>query len=159
MNKLKLTQGKYAILDKEDYENLKKFKWHYGEYGKTGYAKRLIWDKKNKKSKIVRMHHFVLPLRKGYMVDHINGNGIDNRRNNLRLVTKSQNMMNSGVRKNSTTKVTGVSWHKQIKRWRAYISINKKQISLGTYLSLEEAIKARLNGENKFHKTFAFHSL
>lgn len=159
MNKIKLTQGKYALVDDDDYVRLKMFKWHYGVYGKTGYAKRLKWDRKKKKGKIVRMHHFILPLKKGYMIDHINGDGLDNRKDNLRLVTKSQNMMNSGVRKNSNTGFTGVAWHKQNGRWRAYITIDKRQISLGTYINIQDAIDARKNGEKNYHKQFAFHQV
>jgi len=142
MKKIPLTQGKYALVDDEEYKLLSKFKWHYGQYGNTGYAKRIIWDKENKKSKIVRMHHFILPLQKGLMVDHINGNGIDNRKQNLRLVTKAQNMMNKKAPKNNTSGFKGVAWHKQNNRWRAYLTVHGKQISLGLYDTKKEAAKA-----------------
>lgn len=75
-------------------------------------------------------------------VDHINGNGLDNRRSNLRLATKSQNMQNQhGVRKNSTTRRRGVSFDKKLNKYRAYLDINKRRVHLGLFDSLEEADK------------------
>lgn len=159
MKQILLTQGKYALVDDEDYENLAKFKWHAGQYGKTWYAKRLVWDSKLKKGKITRMHHYVMPLREGLMVDHINGNGLDNRKSNLRLVTKAQNMMNAGRRRNTGKWGVGVAWHKQNSKWRAYITLSKRQISLGCFDNPEEAQRARREGEKKFFKEFAFHTV
>ena len=149
MKKIKLTQGKYAIIDDEFYEEVSKYKWHFG----NGYAKR---KNPSFKPKLFGMHHVVLPLQKGLMIDHINGNGLDNRRANLRLVTKSQNMMNRGKQINNKSGYMGVCWHKQHGRWRAYIKVNKKQISLGLYDTLKEAAKAYNEGAKKYHREYAY---
>lgn len=159
MKEISLTQGKVALVSDFDYEQLSQFNWHYGRYGKTGYAKRMSWDKSKKKGSIVRMHHSILPLKKGLMIDHINGNGLDNRRENLRLVTKSQNMMNAGARSNSGIFGPGVCMHRQISKWRAYIVVNKKQIHLGVFETGKEAREARIKGAREHFKQFAFHSL
>lgn len=141
MKKIPLTQGRFALVDDEDFEELNKFKWHYAQYGRSGYAKRMIWNKETKKSKIVRMHHFILPLKEGLMVDHINRNGIDNRKCNLRLVTKAQNMMNKFAPKNNKSGFKGVSWLARNRKWRAYINFNYKQIHLGLFEDKKDAAR------------------
>lgn len=147
MERVKLTQDKYALIDDEDLKLVSEYKWHYG----NGYAKR-----RDHKSSLCRMHHLILPLKKGYMVDHINGNRLDNRRNNLRLVTKSQNMMNRGLQKNSKSGYMGVSWHKKTKSWRAYIKKDRKQIYLGLYDTKIQAAKAYNEAAKEYHGEFAF---
>lgn len=147
MKAIPLTQGKEAIVDDEIYEYLTCWSWHYS----TGYAKRCDWN--NGKSRIVRMHHFVLPLKEGMQVDHINGNGLDNRRENLRLVTKSQNMMNRGTQKNSTSGFKGVNKHQG--KWRAYILENRRQRHLGMFNTKEEAALAYNEAAKVIHGEYA----
>ena len=151
MRKIKLTQGKYAIVDNEDYEKLVKHKWYYCNYGKTGYARRA--DKVTRKT--VRMHHEVLPFEKGLMVDHINMNGIDNRKSNLRLVTKSQNMMNSGVRANSTSGYKGVCWAKNYNKWVVHIWKDYKQMFIGHFDDIKKAAKAYNVAAKEHHREYA----
>lgn len=132
MKKIKLTQNKYAIIDEEDFDKVSKYRWHFG----NGYARR----KSSFEPELTRMHHLILPLEKGFMIDHINGNGLDNRKSNLRLVTKSQNMMNRGKQSNNKSGYMGVSLHRNNK-WRAYIKLNMKQIHLGLFLEKKKQQK------------------
>lgn len=88
------------------------------------------------------MHRLIMNAQNGQMIDHINGNVLDNRKENLRLCNKSTNAMNCKVHKHNTSGYKGVAWHKQMKKWRAYIVINDKQKSLGLYKTKEEAAKA-----------------
>ena len=94
MKKIKLTQGKYALVDDKDFDLVKKFKWHLSW---TGYAVRTInHDKK------LFMHQLILGTKKDFVNDHINRNRLDNRRKNLRLVTRSVNVYNSKSRHNKS---------------------------------------------------------
>lgn len=87
--------------------------------------------------------------------DHKNRNPLDNRRENLRKATHSQNMMNRNKLSNNTSGVTGVSWHKKSNKWQARISINGFEKTIGMFVDKEEAIKARLIAESKYYGEFA----
>ena len=80
-------------------------------------------------------------------VDHINGCSLDNRRSNLRIVTRSENMKNGKKRSNNRSGVAGVCWHKAMGKWRAQIKSQGRQIHLGCYDTLEDAKTARLAAE------------
>jgi hypothetical protein len=86
-----------------------------------------------------------------FVVDHNNRNRLDCRKSNLRIVSYQQNGFNKGKQSNNTSGYPGVSWNKRQEAWEAYISFNRKKISLGKYLDKEDAIKARRNGEVKYY--------
>ena len=86
-------------------------------------------------------------------IDHINHMRLDNRFKNLRVVTNTENGRNSRLSKNNTSGISGVRWRKDIKKWSARIMVNKKEISLGSFSSKQEAIEAR----NKANKKYDFH--
>ena len=100
------------------------------------------------------LHKFIMDIKgKEFVVDHINGNKLDNRKQNLRIITNQQNIMNThnDGRGNNSRKGVSVRKYKSGKiKWRAYIMIDKKQISLGVYDTEEEAIQARIAGEIKY---------
>lgn len=135
--------GNIFIFDdtEENYRKLNGYSWYESN---NGYLQSTINHKNN------YAHHLILPKRKGYDVDHINRNKKDNRSKNLRYVSRSQNAFNQNLRFNSTSHVTGVNWHKQNNKWRAYITINGKMLSLGCYNNINDAIKARKEAENKY---------
>lgn len=98
------------------------------------------------------MHRLILSTEEGMDTDHINQNKLDNRRGNLRPLSRSFNNHNQGPRRNNTSGHTGVNWFKPAKLWRAYIkveSVSPKRIELGYFKTKEEAIKARKYAENK----------
>lgn len=122
-------------LDKCDRWILKKYSFYIvGKKGEQYPATEI-----NKKT--VYLHHFILPKKKGFQVDHINRNAFDNRRSNLRYATPAQNMMNTRMRSNNTSGYRGVTWNKGVEKWHARIGAGGK-IDLGYFDDIEEASKA-----------------
>lgn len=148
LKKIPLTQGYVAIVDDEDYDKAMQYKWSVHKKNKT--TKYAIGNlKRNGRWRTRLLHRFILgDIPDGKEVDHINGNGLDNRKNNLRIVTHQQNAFNRG----KNTK--GVCWHKQIRKWQAQIKINQKQIYLGIFENLQDAIKARETAVCKYFGEF-----
>lgn len=101
--------------------------------------------------KIHRFHQVVLKPQNGYVIDHINRNKLDNRRENLRYATYSVNRINSNKRSDNTSGRTGVYKAKNGK-WIALISVNHKLKSLGYYQDINDAIKARINAEKQYYQ-------
>ena len=126
-----------ALVDDEDYKILNQYKWHFNG---RGYAVTTV--KINNERKNIKMHRFILKSPCKIEVDHINGNSLNNQKVNLRLVTRSQNMMNRISNKNSSSKYKGVSWYRQNKKWMSQIMFNKKQHYLGLFNSEKDAAKA-----------------
>ena len=137
MKRIPLTQGKFALVDEEDYEWLNQWKWHYN----NGYATRNQWDPITKKQIKILMHRLIMKSSEDMQVDHANHNTLDNRKCNLRICTKFQNMQNSKLQKNRSSKYKGVCWHKDNKKWKAYITYEGKRIHLGYYDIEEEAAR------------------
>ena len=141
MKSIPLTQGKFAIVDDEDYSRLNQYKWATCKNRRTFYAVRAV--KKRGKWTNQEMGHDIFHIPKNFAIDHINHNGLDNRKANLRTCTASENRRNSRPMKHSS-KYKGVSWHKwrTIKgKWRAYICPNYSFIHLGFFDSEIEAAK------------------
>lgn len=141
MKKIKLTRGKYALVDDEDFEKLNQHKWFFD----GRYAARDIGGRKNKKR--ILMHRLINNTNGNLDTDHINQNKLDNRRHNLRDATRSQNNVNSKLRKDNMSGFKGVVYDKTCKKWRAYIGIDGKQLSLGYYKYFGAALLARKLGE------------
>ena len=114
---------KMILLDDEDKWLLEKYNWCLG----NGYAVGRV----NKKVK--RIHHFIIPKKEGFDIDHINRNRLDNRRCNLRYVTHRENCMNSSMKKNNTSGFRGVYWRKDTKKWAAWIGFKGKSYHLGSF--------------------------
>jgi hypothetical protein len=131
-----LSKGKGIVLvDDEDYEWLSRYKWRLHS---DGYAIR------NHNKTTVRMHREIMGFPDGE-IDHINRNKLDNRKENLRTVTSSQNKMNRPKQRNNTSGINGVSWHKLNKKWQATTKIDGKKIHLGLFDDIEDARKAYEN--------------
>lgn len=136
MKNIPLTQGKFAIVDDEDYEWLNQWKWHYNH---NGYAVRFI--KNGNKKKYISMHRFILNTPINKLTDHINSNGLDNRRSNLRIVTSQQNATNRKTEIRNTSGFKGVMWNKASKKWRVVIEKDNKKIHIGMFEDINEACK------------------
>jgi hypothetical protein len=159
MAEIKLSQSQVTLIDDEDYEWLSKFKWHYSQGGNTGYAKRDIWVKG--KGKVLKMHRIILGLNFGdkRQADHINGNGLDNRKGNLRIATKTQNSCNRDKQINNTSGYKGAFWVKAKKKWKAQIRSNGKSYHLGYFNDVIKAAKAYNKGAIKHHGEFAYQNI
>jgi hypothetical protein len=138
MKEIPLTHGKVAIVDDEDYELLNQWKWHYG--GGGGYAVRHNY--KSSKQTRLFMHRVIMNTPEGMQTDHINGDRLDNRRENLRICTNAENMRNSKKHKNNTSGFKGVSRCKDCNRWRAYINCDNDRHNLGLFLNPVDAAYA-----------------
>lgn len=138
MKEIQLTQGKVALVDDEDYPILSKFKWFANKSRNVYYAKRTSYS--NNKKTTVNMHNEILKPEKGLECDHIDGNGLNNQKSNLRAVTIRQNQQNRHVKKSSG--FPGVSFHKRYKIWGSQLRIGGKTKYLGSFATEEEAATA-----------------
>jgi hypothetical protein len=153
--RIPLTQGKYAIVDPEDYGRLSKYKWHANKAKNTYYAVRRV-HVGYKKWKHIKMHREVLNPPDHLFADHINHNGLDNRIANLRAATHRQNAYNRiHFTKNPSSKYKGVSFKKRVKKWEAQIRYDGKSKFIGTFDSEIEAAKAYDKEAKKRHGEFA----
>lgn len=134
-----LTQGKVAIIDAVDWDLVKDFKWHTQKNHLCSYAIANI--KRNGKRTTIGMHQILMGTYSKMHVDHINNDGLDNRRNNLRVCTVSQNRANSKTHLNNTSGYRGVSFKKNTNRWKSQIRINKKLYDLGEFDLKEDAAR------------------
>ncbi len=124
-----------TIVDDCDFEWLTQYSWNYSPGPNTGYARRTLWLP-NKTCRTIRIHTVVYGLidsnYKG-RIDHKNGDGLDNRRTNLRPATNAQNIANGRHQLGRSSQYRGVCWHKRSKKWRAQITKNKKTKWLGDF--------------------------
>lgn len=154
MREILLTQGETAIVDDEDYDRLMVHSWCIIKCSNTIYAKRGC--KVRGKSHSVLMHREIMDAPTGMEVDHINGNGLDNRKCNLRLATSSQNKRNQRKqRRKTSSKYKGVYWHKRDKVWMVRIQAEGKEKYIGSYKTEQEAALAYNEAALKYHGEYA----
>lgn len=160
MKKISLLRGGFSLVDNEDYEFLSQWNWTLNS---QGYAIRTEYyqPRPNRKAHQYRMHHVIIGGKppKGLEVDHINHNKLDNRKSNLRVVTRSQNVMNIGVRKSNKSGFKGVYQSKRgdrVKTWVAEIRKDGKRTCIGYYHTAKDAARAYNEKAKELHGEFAY---
>ena len=142
--------GRVAIVDDEDAAMVSALRWnlifHQGER---------IYAISNSATGSVLMHRLLMQCQDGLEVDHRNGDGLDNRRENLRVCTHAENMQNRAQHRNNTSGVTGVYWHRHRNKWAVQLRVNGKKVSLGHFSEMEEAKRVRDDAARRYHGEFA----
>ena len=127
-----------ALIDLDDIDKVKDYKWY------------LRKDYVSNKTNGFNLHRLVMDCPEDMVVDHINHDKLDNRKDNLRICSTRQNTMNQGISKNNTSGITGIGWDKSSNKWIAYIKVNYRQITLGRFTNLDDAIQARMDAEIEY---------
>lgn len=159
VREIPLTQGKVALVDEEDFEFLSQWKWYVSVFANNQYARRAIWDSGKERAISISMHGEIMKTPKGMVCDHIDGNGLNNCRHNLRICTKEENWRNRRSKKGSSSKYLGVYKVKGCNKWGAII----KGQRLGYFADEKQAAvvydKAALKQYGEYaHLNFPVHS-
>lgn len=151
MKEIKLFSGDVSLVDDEDFQNVSSYKFYKSN---KGYAYRNVYvDKKNT---IVYLHREVISAPKGTIVDHINGNKLDNRKSNLRLVTARENQFNKRkTTKETSSKYKGVCWIQKTNSWLSSIRVDGVRTNLGYYETEDAAAIAYNEKVKQYHGEFA----
>ncbi len=153
MKEIYLTQNQKTLVDDEDYNKFNIFKWHASFLNnKNFYAGRKI-SKERFKQINVYLHREIMNATKNDHVDHINGDTLDNRKENLRICINRDNIKNQRIRSNNTSGYKGVSL--KYNKWVARIMFNNKTKYLGVFINKEDAAKAYNEAALKYHGEFA----
>lgn len=149
-NKIKIMKD-YAIVyvkdfeilvDLEDVEKISEYKWNIMS---TGYAQARIGNS------MILMQRFLVDCKKSQVVDHKNNNRLDNRKDNLKVVTRAKNNQNLSISKRNTTGYRGVTFDKNANKYRVRININGKEKHIGLFQTLEEAVNRRKELEKEHY--------
>lgn len=152
MKEISLNKNRFVIVDDRDYENLNQFRWCVDA---QGYATRAIYNPDDQKSRRVLMHRVLMNTPNGYDTDHINGNKLDNRRCNLRIATRTQNIINvSKPNRHNKVGFRGVQMSKE-GRFYSGLIVNGKRVHLGMFDTAEEASRAYQMAKSEAYKEFA----
>ena len=151
---IQLTQGKVAIVDDEDFEFLNQFKWHALKLAGKFYVGRKLTVSKGKRNQIF-IHRLIMKPDKGMVIDHLDGNPLNNQKKNLRICTHSENIRNCKISIKNTSGYKGVSFVKKNNTYKSAIKFNKRTIYLGYYIDPIDAARAYNDAAIKYHGKFA----
>jgi hypothetical protein len=156
MKEIPLTQGHTAIVDDEDFEIWGHIKWCavVRPKSRTVYAVRYVRpDDEGTRSRL--LHRVILNAPRGVEVDHIDGNGLNNCKSNLRLDYTRQNNQNRAKQVNNKSGYIGVSWSKSASKWQAFVKLDGKNRYVGVYEEATDAAKARDAEARRLHGEYA----
>lgn len=158
MRVLILTKGQHTVVDDDVYEWASKFKWMASESPRTKhtyYAVRRERRPGPSRQRTVILHREIMGAPKGVLVDHEDGDGLNNLRDNLRLCTVGQNTQNQRIRKDKSSQYKGVSWNKRQGVWDARVCSAGRKIFLGLFREELDAARAYDSAALRLHGTFA----
>lgn len=139
-----------CLIDIEDIDLVKNIKWHRSDLQRSTYyciSNDNQWR---------RIHRLILGITdENVFIDHINHNGLDNRKSNLRICTNQQNICNCNIPKNNKSGCKGVYWAKDKQKWAVQVSINNKTKYIGRFTEYEDAVKARNEAAKEYYGEFA----
>lgn len=141
------SKGETFFIDTDDYEKVKDYTWRISN---NGYV---VTTKNNK---VILLHRLIMNPDEGLVVDHINHDKKDNRKDNLRICTYSNNNMNKLKLPNNTSGVTGVTWNKNCGAWISQIGLNNETIILGYNTDFDKAVKLRKDAEKKYFAEYSY---
>ena len=141
-------KGEEFLFDLEDFDLIKDYCWCVDNHG-------YVVTKDTDTRKFIQMHRFLMDCPEDKVVDHINREKNNNRKENLRICSQSENCKNLSISKRNKTGMTGITWHKASSKWQARITTNGKRINLGVFNNLEDAKQARLEAELKYFGEFS----
>tara|TARA_R110000824_G_scaffold217121_2_gene403649 strand:+ start:61 stop:615 length:555 start_codon:yes stop_codon:yes gene_type:complete len=166
------THGQFKVLyDAEDEDKISKHKWCVSKNGSKFYVRAAVphpsrgmqprgsgggSGESGPGQTCLQLHRLIMNTPKGMHTDHINGDPLDNRKENLRICTGAENQRNKGPQKNNTSGFKGVYWHKGSKKWSAQVAYNKKNIYIGCFKDKEEAARAHDAKAKELHGEFAY---
>jgi hypothetical protein len=150
MQYINLTQDKQAIVDDDDFEQINAFKWYFHR----GRAIRSPAKINGKRKGFIWMHREIMKATEGQIIDHINNDALDNRKENLRFCTRSENQWNQKLSKRNTSGYKNIYWYKAKKVWRLHFTKFGKLHCFGYFKNIEDAIVARDEYAIKFHNGF-----
>jgi len=148
-----LTQGYIAVVDSDDAYLVEGFNWCAQVSRSTVYARRS--DCTSGRGRFVLMHRLISTAPDDMHVDHIDGDGLNNCRSNMRLATNQQNQHNQGIARHNTSGFKGVYFHNRLKKWQAGIKMNNIAYHLGTYSTAELAHAAYVEASARLHGEFS----
>jgi len=148
-----ISRGYFVTIDKEDHERVTQWKWTALPAPRTVYARRNVLGP-NGKQKSLYLHRFIMQAQDGCDVDHIDGNGLNCTKANMRICSRAQNAQNQKKRRDNSSGLKGASWQKNAKKWQANITFEKRQYWLGLFDTKEEAHAAYLAAAKLLHKEF-----
>lgn len=155
MREIKLTNGGIALVDDTDYESINHWKWRKDQHGYATRVKRTYIGKGKYKCTTIFMHRQILGTPTGKDTDHRDRNRLNNCRSNLRPATRSENNLNSKLRKDNTSGHKGIRWHTQTKKWNAAVWYKGRTYSCGLFNEIGDAIDARNKMLREIYPEFA----
>jgi hypothetical protein len=149
-----LTCARFTIISECDEQKVSKQRWQFSPKKQgTGYASGSTT--RGGRQSTLFLHRFILDAPPGLEVDHKNRNGLDNRRQNLRLATKKQNAQNRALNRNSVSGVHGVHWSKNERKWKSSINVDGTRVHLGYFKDIDDAVRAYDAAARLYYGEFA----
>jgi hypothetical protein len=149
-----INSSEVILIDDIDFGKVSPFNWRLKRYKNLAYAS--AWMEVDGRFAYHRIHRLIMNPSKRQGVDHINHDGLDNRRCNLRLCTEAENARNSRLYKNNKSGYKGVRWHTRDKVWQAAICVDRQHKHLGSFFCIVRAVRAYNEAAKKYHGEFAY---